>query len=291
MTDIRQLKAFIAVAEELNFHRAAERLATVQPALSRLIQNLELDMQVQLLWRTTRHVELTEAGKTLLREARMLLQNLEQAVKVTQQSANGTAGNLILGYMDFAIHTVLPDMLAALSKHKSDIGVSLTYMSTMQQRMALIEGNIDLGIMIGQMNSPHVETRILVEEPIYAVLPTAHRLANKRKLAISDVLTERVLLGNELDWSAFRQIIFDLYATGGAVPQIIYEASSAAALMGLVAKELGISFYAGLPRVYDGNGLVFRRLSVPRKVPIVLAWRKGEKQTLVQHVLKLMNLS
>lgn len=150
MTDIRQLKAFIAVAEELNFHRAAERLATVQPALSRLIQNLELDMQVQLLWRTTRHVELTEAGKTLLREARMLLQNLEQAVKVTQQSANGTAGNLILGYMDFAIHTVLPDMLAALSKHKSDIGVSLTYMSTMQQRMALIEGNIDLGIMIGQ---------------------------------------------------------------------------------------------------------------------------------------------
>ena len=99
MTDIRQLKAFVAVAEELNFHKAAERLATVQPALSRLIQNLELDMQVQLLRRTTRHVELTEAGKTLPQDARALLQNLEQAVKVTQQTANGTAGKLILGYI------------------------------------------------------------------------------------------------------------------------------------------------------------------------------------------------
>lgn len=107
MTDIRQLKAFVAVAEELNFHRAAERLATVQPALSRLIQNLELEMQVQLLRQTTRHVELTEAGKTLLQEARMLIQNLTHAVKVTQQTANGTAGNLTLGYMDFAVHTVL----------------------------------------------------------------------------------------------------------------------------------------------------------------------------------------
>ena len=166
MTDIRQLKAFVAVAEELNFHRAAERLATVQPALSRLIQNLDLDMQVQLLRRTTRHVELTETGKTLLQDARTLLQNLEQAVKVTQQTVNGTAGKLILGYIDFAVHTVLPDKLAALVKHNSDIGISLTYLSTMQQRMALIEGNIDLGIMIGQMNSPHVETCVLAEESI-----------------------------------------------------------------------------------------------------------------------------
>lgn len=110
-------------------------------------------------------------------------------------------------------------------------------------------------------------------------------------MTISDVLSEKVLLGNETDWSAFRHIIFDLYAADGAVPQIIYEASSAAALMGLVAKSLGISFYAGMPRVYNGNGLVFRQLSSPRKVPIVLAWRKGAKQALVEHVLKLMNLS
>lgn len=123
------------------------------------------------------------------------------------------------------------------------------------------------------------------------MLPTTHRLANRRKLAISDLLSERVLLGKKSDWSAFRHIIFNLYAINGAVPQITYEASSAAALMGLVTKGLGISFYAGLPRVYDGNGLVFRRLLSLHKVPIVLAWRKGAKQALVQHVLKLMNLS
>ena len=73
MTDIKQLKAFIAVAEELNFHRAAERLGTVQPALSRMVRNLELDMKVTLLQRTTRHVELTESGKVFLDEARNLI--------------------------------------------------------------------------------------------------------------------------------------------------------------------------------------------------------------------------
>jgi LysR family transcriptional regulator, benzoate and cis,cis-muconate-responsive activator of ben and cat genes len=290
MTDVRQLKAFVAVAEELNFHRAAERLGTVQPALSRLIQNLENDIQVQLLKRTTRHVELTESGKTFLTEARALLQQLVAAIKITQQTAKGTAGKLTLAYMDFAVHKLLPDMLAAILKEQPDIGISLTYMSTAQQRLALIEGTIDLGILIGQMSGPYVETVKLVDEPVYVVLPATHRLSSKQKLAVADLLLDPVLLGNEADWSAFRHIIFDLYAAEGASPVVIHEASSAAALMGLVAKGLGITFYAGLPSVYEGNGLVFRRLTPERKVPISLVWRKGAKLPLVRHVLKLAGL-
>jgi DNA-binding transcriptional LysR family regulator len=94
MTDVRQLKAFVAVAEELNFHRAAEKLGTVQPALSRMIRNLEADMDVTLFMRTTRSVTLTESGKVFLAEARLLLSQLSSAIRTTQAAERGTMGSI-----------------------------------------------------------------------------------------------------------------------------------------------------------------------------------------------------
>ena len=96
MSDIKQLKAFVVVAEELNFHRAAERLGTVQPALSRIVRNLEQDMKVTLLLRTTRHVELTESGKAFLEDARGIITQLNNAVRNTQNTAMGISGHLTL---------------------------------------------------------------------------------------------------------------------------------------------------------------------------------------------------
>lgn len=287
MTDIRQLKAFVAVADELNFHRAAEKLGTVQPALSRMIRNLEQDMDVILLLRTTRSVALTESGKVFLGEARLLLNQLSSAIRTTQAAERGTVGSLSLAYIDFAVHSLLPDMVSAVAAAAPDIRFELTYLSSAQQRLALLEGRIDMGILIGQANSPSVESLRMADETLVVALPGNHRLASKRNLSFADIRDEPVLFGNEQDWSAFRDILFRLYAQNGGSPRIVLEASSAAALFGLAAKGLGIAFYVGVPKLYQGCGLVFRPLAPEITIPISLAWRKGPKLTLTQQVLKL----
>jgi LysR family transcriptional regulator, benzoate and cis,cis-muconate-responsive activator of ben and cat genes len=287
MTDIRQLKAFVAVAEELNFHRAAEKLGTVQPALSRMIRNLEADMNVTLLLRTTRSVTLTESGKVFLGEARLLLNQLTSAIRTTQAAERGTVGSLSLAYMDFAVHTLLPNMVSAVAAAAPEISFELTYMSSAQQRLALLEGKIDMGMMIGEISSPSVESLRMADESLVVALPANHRLAAKRKLSFADIGNEPVLIGNERDWAAFRDILFRLYAQHGSSPRIMFEASSAAALFGLAAKGLGIAFYAGVPTLYQGSGLVFRKFAPETTIPISLAWRKGPKLALVNQVLKL----
>jgi LysR family transcriptional regulator, benzoate and cis,cis-muconate-responsive activator of ben and cat genes len=286
MTDIRHCKAFIAVAEELNFHRAAEKLGTVQPALSRLIGNLEKDLKVRLLERTTRHVALTEPGKVFLGEARALVSQMASAVRTTQSAGMGTAGTLTLAYMDFAVHKLLPDLLSAVSKANPEIRIDLTYMSTSQQRFALMEGKADMGLMIGDMSNPYVDSIRVADVPLVVGLPVKHKLQSKRSVNFADIVHEPLLIGNEADWSAFRDILFRLYAQEGESPRIAIEASSAAALLGLAARGIGITFYAGIPLLYQGSGLVFRTITPMTTIPISLVWRKGPKLPLIRQVLR-----
>lgn len=285
MIDIRHLKAFVAVAEELNFHRAAERLHIVQPALSRLIKNLEEVVGVSLLERSTRHVRLTEAGKVFLDDARATLTQLSGAVRAAREADSGATGTLRLAYMDFAVHRLLPDMVAAAALREPGIRAELVYMSTAQQRQALIEGRIDLGIIIGTMSAPSVETRLLAEEPLVVAMAADHRLAGQERVSPRDILAEPLLLGSEGEWSTFRDRVFSLYADHDASPRIAQEASSAAALFGLVARGVGITLYAGDPAVYAHPRIAVRSLAGVRPLSISAAWRRGPRLALVRRFL------
>lgn len=285
MIDIRHLKAFVAVAEELNFHRAAERLHIVQPALSRLIKNLEEVVGVSLLERSTRHVRLTEAGKVFLDDARATLTQLSGAVRAAREADSGATGTLRLGYMDFAVHRLLPDMVAAAAQREPGIRAELVYMSTAQQRQALLESRIDLGIIIGTMSAPSVETRLLAEEPLVVAMAADHPLAARPQVAPRDILAEPLLLGSEGEWSTFRDRVFSLYAEHDASPRIAQEASSAAALFGLVARGVGITLYAGEPAVYAHPLIAVRPLAGVRSLSISAAWRRGPRLALVRRFL------
>jgi DNA-binding transcriptional LysR family regulator len=241
---------------------------------------------VKLLERTTRHVALTEAGKIFLIEARSLVSQLASAVRNTRAAGMGTAGRLTLAYMDFAVHRLLPDLLSAVSKGSPDIHFDLTYMSSAQQKLALMDGAIDLGIMIGGMSNPFVESVRLADEPLVVAFAEKHKQNPKLSVAFSNLVREPLLIGNEADWSAFRDILFKLYAQEGTSPTIVAEASSAAALFGLAAKGMGITFYAGMPKLYQGSSLAFRTVTPRTTIPVSLVWRKGVKLPLVQQVLK-----
>ena len=148
MIEFRHLRAYIAVAEELNFRRAAERIGIVQPALSRTLRDLEDHLGVLLLLRNTRAVSVTPAGRVFLDEARALLQGLNRAVTVTRNAAEGRTGEITLAYMDFAVHRLVPQLLARLKANAPGIRVALTYMPTALQRDALIRNTIDAGLLI-----------------------------------------------------------------------------------------------------------------------------------------------
>jgi len=285
MIDIRHLRAFVAVAEELNFHRAAERLHIVQPALSRLIKNLEEEVGVSLLERSTRHVRLTEAGKVFLDDSRATLTQLSGAVRAAREADSGATGTLRLAYMDFAVHRLLPDMVAAAALREPGIRAELVYMSTAQQRQALLEGRIDLGIIIGTMSAPSVETRLLAEEPLVVAMAADHRLAAQERVSPRDILAEPLLLGSEGEWSTFRDRVFSLYAEHDASPRIAQEASSAAALFGLVARGVGVTLYAGDPAVYAHPRIAVRPLAGVPPLAVSAAWRRGPRLPLVRRFL------
>ena len=139
-------------------------------------------------------------------------------------------------------------MLAAVVRANPNIRIELVCMSMSRQRSALVDGAVDMSIIIGEMDRPNVDTVRLVVAPLMVGVANESVLAAKKKLALTDVLSGPILIGNAEKWSALRDVIFTLFAEAGVTLKIVFEASSAAAMVGLVAKVLGLIFYAGVPK-------------------------------------------
>src|SRR3982751_6322411 len=177
--ELRHLRYFVAVAEELNFGRAADRLRIAQPPLSRQIRDLERELGTALFERVPRGVELTAAGRAFLPEARLTLAQAERAQRTAQRAARGEIGRLRVGFVEVAIYSgVLPEVLGFFRMHLPDIGLSLFEMDALQQAEAFREGRIDLGIL--HSPPPDAERWLRVEpvysEPLVAAVPHAPRL-------------------------------------------------------------------------------------------------------------------
>jgi DNA-binding transcriptional LysR family regulator len=152
--DIRQLRYFVTVAEELNFSRAATKLHMSQPPLSQQIKALEEEMVVMLFLRTRREVKLTDAGKVFLRESRSVLAHLQAAVDTTLKTAKGDIGELRLGMATSAVFHVMPKILERLQAQFPQVNVAVTDMGSRDQIRAVLQDKIDIGIIHEQ---PHIE--------------------------------------------------------------------------------------------------------------------------------------
>jgi DNA-binding transcriptional LysR family regulator len=275
--DLRHLRAFCTLAEELHFNRAAERLHLTQPALSRRIQALEEVVGTPLLKRTTRSVELTEAGRAFLVQCRLGLGHLEHAVTVARRTAEGETGELRIAYMDFAINGRVPELLRAFREAHPGIRLDLRFLATSHQRVALMEHKIDLGFLIGALDNPRICNFPFDQEAYVALLPATHRLANVKELRLADLANEPFVLGNGENWSAYRDRFFVLCHQAGFFPEIVEEASSSEGIFGLVAAGAGVTVYAGCARNIQRRGLVIRPLEDVREtIPVFAAWNTAE---------------
>lgn len=281
--DLRQLRAFLCLADELHFGKAAERLFTSQPALSRTIQALEEAVDVPLLERSTRKVKLTAAGEAFVAEARQAYRHLEHAASSARDAAEGKLGRLRIGYMDFAMNGRLPALLNRFrAKYPRDI-LELEYIPSARQRSALQEGRLDVGFLIGEFQSPKV-TNVLIEQNNYvALLPETHPLVNASEVRLTDLAEEHFVLGCEESFSTFRRLFLPLCHASGFFPNVVQQVSSTSGILGMVAAGVGVSVYAGCALNLQRLGVCVKPLvDVRDTIPTFAAWSSDNQLEVVQ---------
>lgn len=188
--ELRHLRYFVAVAEELNFSRAAEKLHIAQPPLSQQIQDLEAELGVQLFERTKRRVQLTEAGKVFLEEVKKVFEQVNQAIKVAQKTSRGEVGKLAIAFNSSATYSVLPKLLYEFRQRCPDIELILQELTTNQQLEKLSQNQIDLGLLYLPVNKKELKVISLLKESLTIALSANHPLANRSEIAIADLIDE-----------------------------------------------------------------------------------------------------
>ena len=271
--DLRHIEAFLALARTLHFSRAARALNVSQPALGRSISTLEETIGVPLFVRTTRQVDLTEAGRAFMQSAPSVLEALQKSIADARRAAAGETGRLAVGYMDFAINGPLPDLLQQFRKAAPGIAVDLSYMPTNAQREALFDGRLDIGFMIGPLAAEGVTTQAVDDAALVALLPRAHRLARHPTITIDQLAREAWVLGAADPWQAFRTIVFDCCAKHGFAPNVVQEATNSDGVFGLVAAGVGVSLYSDSAANLRRKGIVVKEVAASPRILTIAAWR------------------
>lgn len=285
--DLRHLRAFTALGKELHFGRAADQLHIAQPALSKIIQQLEAEIGAPLLLRTTRRVELTEAGKTFLAEIASIETQIEQAVASARHAARGLRGELRIAYTDFAINGRLPHMLRDFAGAHPDIRLNLIFMPTTAQHMALLQQTIDIGFMIGAFEHKTTSSLTFDEDDYVALLPASHRLSGCEALTLAELADEKFVLGTGDNWSAFRNRLFAECRSRGFFPDIALEASNSEGIFGLVVAGVGVTIYSSCVGNLPRQGVVVRPLSdVTNKLPVTAVWDRTSRSLALDTFLK-----
>lgn len=285
--ELHHLRYFAAVAEDLHFRRAAERLHIAQPALSRAIKWLEDELGAALLTRTTRNVALTDAGQIFLDEIRPALAQIEHAQRRAQSAAAGEAGRLSVAYMNFAINGPLPAIVNAFRQDHPGVTIDLDHMWTERQREAIIAGDIDIGFLIGPFAAPGINSLTVLQERFVAVLPEAHALAGKKRIALADLSAEPFILGASAVWGPYRRLVDELCLGAGFTPMVIQEAHNSDGIFGLVAAGMGVSIYVEGARNFALRGCVIRPFEdLNASIDTTAVWRDDNPSSLIVNFIE-----
>lgn len=259
--ELRHLKYFVAVAEALNYRRAAERLHVAQPALSKQIKDLEDTVGARLLNRNTGGVLLTDAGAVFLEEARDILERVEMAAGAARAAGEGKGGRLTIGNLGSMSASFLPATLSAFRGRYPQVEVTLQEMGLPDQLAALQAGKIHVGFTIdGKATVPKgIETVQVLEATIAVVLGREHRLARQARVSLADIADEPLLcLGETEAHDLHRRRIQAIFSERGLRTRPIRRVNSFESLIALVAGDHGVSILLPIGRSTDG--VVFRRI-------------------------------
>jgi DNA-binding transcriptional LysR family regulator len=243
--ELRHLRYFVAVAEELHFGRAAARLHIAQPPLSRQIRDLEQEVGAELFVRGTRGVELTAAGRAFLGEVRQVLAQAERALRAAQRASRGETGRLRVGFVEAATYSgTLARVLGVFRQDVPDVSLGLFELDSLEQAEALREGRIDVGIVHSPPPDAHRWLRVerVFEDRLVAALPRAHPLAARPHLALGDFAAEPFVFFPRFTGPTLYDHLIAACRSAGFSPRVVQEAAGWSTLAALVAAGVGVSF-------------------------------------------------
>jgi DNA-binding transcriptional LysR family regulator len=285
--ELRHIRYFQAVAETLNFTRAAERLNIAQPPLSRQIQQLEEHLGTALLERT-RPVQLTEAGRYFHEHSGMLLKQLEQLCENTRRIGEGQRQWLGIGFAPSTLYALLPELIREL-RRDSDLELGLQEMTTLQQIEALKSGRIDIGFGRIHFDDGAIHQQVLYEDPLVAVLPTGHRLQGET-ITLERLSHEAFVLYPANPRPSYADHVLALFANHGMGVRVSQWANELQTALGLVAAGLGITLVPASVQQQHRADLTYAPIQDSEAVsPIILSRRAGDISPMIQRCLSIIN--
>lgn len=279
MIDLRQYRQFVAVAEEMNFRRAAERLHMAQPPLTAAIRRLEAELGVALLERTNRVERLTPAGEVFLLEARRVLAQSERAIEQARRAGEGLAGSLRITFVATAAHAMLPRIVRGFRARHGDVSLELQEATTAQQAAALIDDRADIGLVALPLPDWASLTVVgLRQTALVAALPQEHRLASRAKLGLADLAREPWILFPPALGPGLHRRIVAACAKAGFAPNVVQQAVQMDTIVSLVAAGLGVSVVPPALAEAGRPGVRFRPLhgrGAPIRYELALAFARA----------------
>jgi len=264
--ELRHLRYFVAVAEELHFSRAAKRLHMAQPPLSQQIRKLEQHIGHPLFTRNSRIVALTQAGEALLERSRYILRRLDDDLETVRRVGRGEIGTLTVGFIGSAMLTVLPALISSYRKRFEKVDLRLRELTTSSLVEAIRQGAVDLGFLRDAGPTEGLVVENMLAERFVIALAKRHRLAGRKKISLADLKEEPLILfARELGPLAWDKTIA-LCETSGIRPAIVQDAPEWLTVLRLVSSGLGFSIAPACVATIQTPGVVCRELT---KCPIV----------------------
>jgi len=286
--ELRHLRYFVAVAEECHFGRAAERLHIAQPPLSQQIRQLEAELGVQLLTRSTRRVELTPAGARYLERARAILAGVDAAGEEAVLVADGRIGRVAIGFTGSATYELLPSLSRRLRLQSPSLELDLRgELLTLSQVTGLLDRTLDVGFLRPPVRVPEIFVHPLRQEPLVVVLPQSHPQAAHTQVRLTDLAEETFISYPSHHRSVVHDAVLDACQAAGFTPRAI-EVAETSTLVSFVAAGLGVALVPASVQHLRISGAIYRPLAgASPMVELAVATRQGETSPAVGRVLEL----
>lgn len=286
--ELRHLRYFVAVAEELHFGRAAHRLGITQPPLSLQIQRLESHLGVLLFERTNRRVRLTAAGRALLEDGRHLIADFVSAADSARRAARGETGSLTVAFASSVMFLALPNIIQTFRQQFPFVRLELRVLPTGPQLMALRTGELDIGFLRQPPLDADIRTEQMMEENLVLAISKQHELASRKRLRLIDVGNEDfVLFPRDLAPGLYAHVLA-VCAEAGVHPRIVQTSRELYTTISLVEAGLGVTIVPASVQQMGWRGVRYYPIESPSAITrIDAAWRADNRSTILPAFLEI----
>ncbi|WP_235401650.1 LysR family transcriptional regulator [Rubrobacter aplysinae] len=281
------MRYFVAVAEEQSFSRAAQRLHIAQPPLSSQIKQLETELGVRVFDRTSRGVQLTDAGRLLLEESRRILSQVEQTARAVRRAGNGEVGRIALGFVPSASNEVLPELLKVFRSGYPGVELFLREMRPDQIVSSLHAGQTDIGFLYLPLEDAALNIACVSREPLVLALPASHALAPRESVDLREVADEPFIMPARHQMPGLYAQVTQACQAAGFTPDAVQkDVWLMQTIVGLVAGNLGVSLVPASLRNFRRTGVVYRSVAgLSPTVELGMVWRRGNQGPVVESFL------